>query len=46
MEEELRVDEKGARGNTREGNLTSNHSRVPNGQENDPGTIVETDTLH
>ena len=29
MEEELRVGEKGARGNTREGNLASNHSRVP-----------------
>ena len=37
MEEELRVGERGARGNTREGNLASNHSRVPNGQENDPG---------
>ena len=37
MEEELRVGEEGAKGNTRETNLASNHSRVPNGQENDPG---------
>ena len=37
MEEKLRVGEKGARGNTREGNLASNHSRVPNGLENDTG---------
>ena len=37
MEEELRIGEKGARGNTREGNLANNHSRVPNGKENDPG---------
>ena len=28
---------KGTGGDTREGNLASNHSRVPNGQENDPG---------
>ena len=32
MEEELRVGQKGARGNTGEGNLANNHSRVPNGQ--------------
>ena len=37
MEEELRVGEKGARGNTGEVNHANNHSRVPNGQENDPG---------
>ena len=37
MEEELRVGEEGARGNTGEGNLANNHSRVPNGKENDPG---------
>ena len=37
MEEELRVGEKGARGNTGEGNLVNNHSRVPNGKDNDPG---------
>ena len=29
MEEELRVGEKGARGNTGEGNLANNFSRVP-----------------
>ena len=39
MEEELRVGEVGARGNTGEGSLANNHSRVPNGkEENDPGT--------
>ena len=37
MEEKFRVGEKGAGGDTREGNLASNHSRVPNGQANDPG---------
>ena len=37
MEEELRVGEEGARGNTGEGSLANNHSRVPNGKENDPG---------
>ena len=37
MEEELRVGEKGARGNTGEGGPANNHSRVPNGKENDPG---------
>ena len=37
MEEKLRVGEKGTRGYTREGNPASDHSRVPNGQENDPG---------
>ena len=37
MEEELRVGEEGARGNTGEGSLANNNSRVPNGKENDPG---------
>ena len=37
MEEVLRIGEKGARGNTGEGNLANNYSRVPNGQENYPG---------
>ena len=37
MEEELRVGEKGARGNTGEGSFSNNHSRVANGHENDPG---------
>ena len=37
MEEELRVGEEGARGNTGEGSPTNKHSRVPNSEENDPG---------
>ena len=37
MEEELRVGEEGARGDSGEGSLANNHSRVPNGKENDPG---------
>ena len=37
MEEELRVGEEGARGNTGEGSPTNKNSRVPNSEENDPG---------
>ena len=37
MEEELRVGEEGARGNTGEGSPINKHSRVPNSEENDPG---------
>ena len=37
MEEELRVGEKGARGDIGEGSPTSEHSRVSNSEENDPG---------
>ena len=36
MKEELRFGEKGARGKTK-GSPAYNHSRVPNGKENDPG---------
>ena len=34
MEEELRVGEEGARGNTGEVSPTNKHSRVPNSEEN------------